>query len=70
VTGGQLIEEGLYFIKLASLIFPTHFPKKILQPLASELRVQISTHMPHAPPTMQVWPSNVNVPAFLQFLHR
>jgi len=70
MTGGQLVQVGPYFIKFASLILFTQFLEKILQPLASEMRVEISPHMPHAPSTMQVWPSDINIPALLQFLHR
>ena len=70
MTGGQLVQVSPYFIKFASLILFTQFLEKILQPLALELRVEIRAHMPHAPSAMQVWPSNIDVPALLQLLHR
>jgi len=68
MSGCQLIEKGPQFIELATLIPFTQFLEEILEPLASKLRVKVCTHMPHAPPTMQVRPGNVNIATFLQFL--
>ena len=68
MTRSKLIKHGPYFVKLALLILSTHFLEKILEPLASKLGVKIHSQMPHAPSTMQVWPRNMNVAIFLQFL--